>query len=832
MNFYTNVTQWGNFLLLREVVNGERLVRKVKYSPTLYAPVAKPTNLKTLDGKFVTPVKHQTIKEAKEWIQNYKDQPHMVFGNDRFSYSFIAEQFPKTVDWDIDKILIVTIDIEVQCENGFPNPKDAIEPLLSITVKNHQTKKFVVWGIGDFKTNRDDITYIKCENEMQLIKEFLIFWERHQPDVITGWNTEFFDIPYLCNRIKNLCGDDELKRLSPWRNVFDKEVYTMGRRHQLYDIQGVSHLDYFDLYRKFTYTNRESYRLDHIAYVELGEKKSGNPYETFRDWYTKDFQSFIEYNIQDVEIVDKLEDKMKLIELCLTMAYDAKVNYMDVLGSTKYWDILIFNFLKQKNIVIPQKKKAEKSEQFEGAYVKEPQVGMHEWIMSFDLNSLYPHLIMQYNISPETLYSPKKVENITVDKMLNKSIDTSILKGVTLTPNGALFKTKERGFLPEMMQTMYDDRVKYKKLMLEAKKKYEKTKNKQLLKDISKYNNIQMAKKISLNSAYGAMGNAYFRYYDMLVAEAITTAGQLSIRWIESAVNDYLNNLLKTDNEDYVIASDTDSIYVTFDKLVSQVFKETKEVSKIISFLDIVAREKIEPFIDKSYKDLHKYVKSYEQKMQMKREVIADKGVWTAKKRYILNAWDIEGVRYEEPELKIMGLEAVKSSTPEPCRNKIKEGLKIIMNGDERELNKFIQDFREKFMKLSPEDIAYPRSVNGLSKFSDSNQLFAKGAPIHVKGAILYNHLVKRDKLSNKYPYIQEGDKIKFINLKQPNVYQCSSISFMTKLPKELDFHKIVDYDTQFEKSFIEPLNFVLDKINWLVDRSYGTQGTLEDFFT
>ena len=439
---------------------------------------------------------------------------------------------------------------------------------------------------------------------------------------------------------------------------------------------------------------------------------------------------------------------------------------------------------------------------------------------------------MQYNISPETLYSSKKVEKITVDKMLNKSIDTSILKGVTLTPNGALFKTKERGFLPEMMQTMYDDRVKYKKLMLEAKKKYEKTKDKQLLKDISKYNNIQMAKKISLNSAYGAMGNAYFRYYDMLVAEAITTAGQLSIRWIESAVNDYLNNLLKTDNEDYVIASDTDSIYVTFDKLVSQVFKETKEVSKIISFLDIVAREKIEPFIDKSYKDLHKYVKSYEQKMQMKREVIADKGVWTAKKRYILNAWDIEGVRYEKPELKIMGLEAVKSSTPEPCRNKIKEGLKIIMNGDERELNKFIQDFREKFMKLSPEDIAYPRSVNGLSKFSDSNQLFAKGAPIHVKGAILYNHLVKRDKLSNKYPYIQEGDKIKFINLKQPNVYQCSSISFMTKLPKELDFHKIVDYDTQFEKSFIEPLNFVLDKINWLVDRSYGTQGTLEDFFT
>ena len=366
----------------------------------------------------------------------------------------------------------------------------------------------------------------------------------------------------------------------------------MGRRHQLYDIQGVAHLDYFDLYRKFTYAAQESYRLDHIAYVELGEKKSGNPYETFRDWYTKDFQSFLEYNIQDVELVDRLEDKMKLIELCLTMAYDAKVNFMDVLGSTKYWDILIYNFLLKKNIVIPQKRKSEKSEKFEGAYVKEPQLGMHKWIMSFDLNSLYPHLIMQYNISPETLVAQDKVKDMSVDKLLDKKVDTSILKGVTLTPNGALFKTTKRGFLPEIMQSMYDDRVKYKKRMLQAKQDYENTKNPKLLKDIAKYNNIQLAKKISLNSAYGAIGNNWFRYYDLLVAEAITTSGQLSIRWIESAVNDYLNDLLKTDNEDYVVASDTDSIYVVFDKLVDKVFKEEQDPSRVVPFLDTVARER------------------------------------------------------------------------------------------------------------------------------------------------------------------------------------------------------------------------------------------------
>ena len=832
MNFYTNISQWGNTLLLREVVNGERQTRRIKYKPTLYAPVAEPTEWKTLDGKYVTPVKFDNMKEAKEWVENYKNQPQMVFGSTMYPYNFIAESYPNTVEYDVDKILIVTIDIEVQCENGFPSPEEAVEPFLSITVKNHQSKKFVVWGIGEFKNERTDVTYVKCDDEVHLLKEFLMFWERHLPDVITGWNTEFFDIPYLCNRIKQLFGEDELKRLSPWRSVHSREVFQMGRKHQVYEIQGVAHLDYFDLYRKFTYSAQESYRLDHIAFVELGEKKSGNPYETFREWYQKDFQSFIEYNIMDVELVDKLEDKMKLIELCLTMAYDAKVNYMDVLGSTKYWDILIYNFLNKKKIVIPQKVPKTKPDKFEGAYVKDPQVGMHKWVMSFDLNSLYPHLIMQYNISPETLVTQNKVPGMNVDRLLDRKFDTTKLnKNHTITPNGALFKTNKRGFLPEIMQSMYDDRVKYKKLLLQAKQEYENTKDKKLLKDISKYNNIQMAKKISLNSAYGALGNVWFRYYDLLVAEAITTSGQLSIRWIERDVNKYLNNTLKTSGHDYVIASDTDSIYVCFDPLVSKVFAEGAETQKIVKFLDNVAREKIEPFIKKSYQHLHEYVNSYEQKMEMSREVIADKGIWTAKKRYILNVWDNEGVQYKDAQLKIMGIEAVKSSTPAPCREKIKQGLKIIMNGTEKEINTFIQEFRGEFMKLPPEEIAYPRSVNGLSKFSDASQLFAKGAPIHCKGAILYNHLVKKNKLGNKYPYIQEGDKIKFLHLKSPNIYQCSSISFMTQLPKELDFHKIVDYDVQFEKSFIEPLNFILTKINWLVDRSYGTQGTLEDFF-
>ena len=831
MNFYTNVTPWGNTLLVREYVDGERINRKVKYSPTLFCKVIKETKHKTLDGQFVTPVKHNTMKEAKEWLKSYEDQPHLIFGNTTFQYNYIADEYPSHVKWDIDKILVVTMDIEVACENGFPNPEQAIEPLLSITIKNHQNKQILVWGIGDYKNSREDVTYVKCDTEYKLVQEFLSFWQANQPDVVTGWNTEFFDIPYLCNRIKNLYDEKEINRLSPWGNVTGREVFKMGRKHQVFDIQGISHLDYYDLYRKFTYTNRESYRLDHIAHVELGESKDDNPYETFREWYLKDFQSFIDYNIQDVEIVDRLEDKMRLIELCLTMAYDAKVNYMDVLGSVKYWDILIYNELRKKNIVIPQKIQRNKDEKFEGAYVKDPQVGLHKWVMSFDLNSLYPHLIMQYNISPETLVANQKVKNITVDKMLDKKIDTSILKGVTLTPNGALFKTTTKGFLPELMQKMYDDRVKYKQLMLEAKKDYERTKDPKLKKTISKFNNIQMAKKISLNSVYGALGNVWFRYYNILVAEAITTSGQFAIRFIERSLNGYLNKILKTNGEDYIIASDTDSVYIRFDKLVGKVFKDETDKSKIVDFLDKVATDKIEPFIDKAYQELADYVNAYEQKMEMKREVIADKGIWVAKKRYILNAHDVEGVRYKEPKLKIMGVEAVKSSTPAPCREKIKEALVIIMNEDSKVLNSFIQDFRKEFMTLKPELVAYPRSVNGLLKWTESHNLFKKGAPIHCKGAILYNHLLKEKKLQGKYPFIQEGDKIKFLHMKIPNTYQSTSISFMTKLPKELNLHTIVDYDMQFEKSFVEPLKFITSMIQWQIDGSYGTQGTLEEFF-
>ena len=830
MQFYTNVAPWGNHILVREYKKGERINRKVKYSPTLYVPVQKETEWKTLDGKYADAYPFNTIKDAKKFMEQYKQQPHLVFGLDRFAYTYLYDSYPNQVDWDMDKILTITIDIETKAENGFPDPQSAAEEMLAITIKNQTTKKLVVWGIGEFKNDREDVTYINCSNENELLANFMNFWTKHYPDVVTGWNTEFFDIPYLVNRVSRILGEDRAKEFSPWGIVNPRTVYMHGRNQQVYDIIGIANLDYLQLYRKFTYTNQESYALNHIASVELGAKKNDNPYETFQEWYKKDYQSFLEYNIVDVELVDQLEDKMKLLELCLTMAYEAKVNYEDVFGQVKYWDVLIHNYLKKKKIVIPQKSHNTKVEKYEGAYVKEPQTGMHKWVMSFDLNSLYPHLIMQYNLSPETLVSGDFMKDLDVDTVL-KGVELNLPDNTTITPNGALYRKDIKGFLPEMMQEIYDDRTIYKKKMLQAKQDYENTKDPKYLKYISRYNNIQMARKISLNSAYGAIGNQYFRYYDLAIAEGITTAGQLSIRWIEKKINEYLNKLLETKDEDFVIASDTDSIYVTFDRLVNKVFKEGTDVQKIVNFLDTIATEKVEPFINRSYQTLAEMMSAYDQKMFMKREVIADKAIWTAKKRYILNAWDIEGVRYKEPQLKMMGIESQKSSTPQVIRTKIKEALQIIMKGGENELNDFLTSYRDEFNKLPPETIAFPRSCNGLKKFASDSSIYQKRTPIHVKGALVYNHLLKEKGLAHKFQSVMEGDKIKFLELKQPNPIACNVISFMGALPKELDIDRYVCYDSQYMKSFIEPLSFITNVIGWKIDRSFGTQTTLDDFF-
>jgi DNA polymerase elongation subunit (family B) len=498
-----------------------------------------------------------------------------------------------------------------------------------------------------------------------------------------------------------------------------------------------------------------------------------------------------------------------------------------VFFQVRTWDAIIYNYLKKRNIVIPPKDRSEKSDKFAGAYVKEPIPGKYDWVVSFDLNSLYPHLIMQYNISPETLLEERH-PSATVERILNRKVEFGDYKDYAICPNGAMYRKDVRGFLPELMEKMYNDRVIFKKKMLIAKQQYEKTKTKELEKEIARCNNIQMAKKISLNSAYGAIGNQYFRYYKLANAEAITMSGQVSIRWIESKMNSYLNKILKTNDVDYVIASDTDSIYLNMGPFVETVYKgREKTTEEVVGFLDKVCSMEFEKYIESSYQELADYVNAYDQKMQMKRENIADRGIWTAKKRYILNVWDSEGVRYDEPKLKIMGLEAVKSSTPAPCRQKIKDALKIVMTKTEDEMISFIDNFRKAFNKLPPEEISFPRSINDVDKHKSSSTLYSKGTPIHARGALLYNHLIKEKKLDKKYAKIQNGEKIKFCYLKLPNPIHENVISYIQEFPKEFGLDKYIDYDLQFSKAFLEPMKVILDAINWRVEKTVN----LESFF-
>jgi DNA polymerase elongation subunit (family B) len=846
--FYTSVEIWGGKILYRGVENGKRVRLKVDYNPTLFVPSDKPTKYTTIHGEYVGPVKPGSIRDCRDFVKQYEGVENFkVYGNQRYQYCFIADEFDDTVDWDISQIRVANIDIEVGEPDGggFPEPDKADGALTAITIKINGN--YVTFGCGDYVNRRSDLSYTKCYDEFDLIRKFLGWWQSEYPDIITGWNVQNFDIPYLVNRIAKLLGETEARKLSPWGVINDKLVdLGMNRKIKSYSILGIATLDLLDLYQRYAPDGKsqESYKLDNIGHVELGERKlSYEEFGTLQNLYKEDYQKFIDYNIKDVDLVDRIDEKNKLIELALTLSYDNKCNYEDVFAQVRMWDVICFHHLKAKNIVVPPIERHEKEAAYVGAYVKDPIIGFHNWVASFDVNSEYPSVIMGSNISPETIVEPDSYSdcmrsiissNVSVDKLLNQSIDTSCLKSdnVCLTANGQFYRRDKQGFMPEMVEKMFNDRKVYKKKMLDAEQEYENekdpTKKTEIKKRIAKYKNLQLSKKVSLNSLYGALGSKYFRFFDLRNAIAVTTTSQLSIRWIENAINSYLRKILKT-GDDYVIAVDTDSVYLHLAQLVSKTIGGDCDPAKGIAFLDKVCEVGIQPVIDKCCSSLGKYTNVYQQKIVMKREVLADKAIWTAKKRYILNVHNSEGVQYAQPKKKVMGLEMIKSSTPTACRDKLREVVDVIFDADESAVQEFIQQFRGEFQTLPLSDISFPRGVNGMVKYADKRSIYASGCPIHVRGSLVYNNILRVHGLTDKYPLINNGEKIKFIFLKEPNTVQSNVIAFpQGGIPEEFDLHKYIDYNTQFDKSFLEPLKIILEAIGWKAERT----ASLEDFFS
>ena len=827
MDWYTNVSKIGDYLYVRGVKNGKPQAERILYEPVVYIETERETGFTSIDGKNLKPLRFDTLRECHDFTNQHKESNLKIYGFPHWHHQYILDNYADTENkWDRKHIRTFNIDIEVFSDEGFPTPREAAFPITAICLHDSFTDKFVVFATGSWKKENSELPkeivdktfFVPCKDEFTLMKNFISYWKDFPPDIVTGWNVEFFDMPYIHNRMINL--GFEPRKLSPHHFIFCKEVPTAHGNEQSIDMYGISVLDYMTMYKKQKV--QDSYRLDNIAEIELGQKKLDySEVAGLHNLYKENFQKYIDYNIQDVNLVKELDEKLGLIDAQIAAATMACINYDETSSVTRTWDALInkeMSFSNQKPIYHQTKKELTKT--IAGGYVKEPQVGKHGWCMSFDLNSLYPHLIMQYNISPETLHQtyqlwPESSDQARLERFINRE-EFDAPPNHCVAASGHAYDTSFEGIIPRIMRRMYKERKAMKKIMLEKQKRGESY----AYEDLRQY-----VLKISLNSGYGAYANRYYRWFDVRLGESITLSGQLAIRTSEKAINDWMNKLLKTD-EDYVIAIDTDSNYVNVQPLVDKFFAD-KTREQIVDILDKVAEEQVQKVIADGYDQLAEYTRAFENAMVMEREAIASSAFWTAKKRYAMAVWNMEGVAFkDDPKIKIQGLEAIRSSTPASCRKPLLELIKLTLMEDEETVQAFVAEFKEKFMAMPEEDISMPRSMNNVTRQTRKDLQFNKGTPPHVRGAIMYNRLLEKYDLKN-WETIKDGEKGKFIYLRVPNNVGTDVISFATSIPDEFNVRQYIDKELMFQKVILDPAKNILEPIGWTAEK----QNDLLDFF-
>jgi DNA polymerase elongation subunit (family B) len=822
--------------------NGQRLQEKIPFRPELFVPnqTDAPSEYSCYDGTALSIRNFNNIKEAKGFLEQYSSVDNFkIYGTNNFPAQFISKHFPNDIEYNLNHLRLFNLDIETMSDEGFPEPKNANSKITAITVKDVKNDIFYVWGVKDFKPHLPNIVYkqYSLDTEKEMLADFIAFWQMNYPDIVSGWFIRTFDIPYLYNRITKICGQTVANKMSCWGIIWEKKTNTQKistrADQQEYDIHGLSVLDYVDLYKKFQTGQEASYKLDHIAMINLGEKKL--EYEgSLHQLFTNDYQKYVEYNIQDVSLIDKLENKLKYIELVLEISYRGKVpQYVDSLGTTRYWETLIYHDLYKKKIIPPIKTHGElKEKQFRGAYVKDPIPGKYKWVVDFDFSSLYPSLIRQLSIGPETIVKnvPQELQDLanslTLEKLLNNEIDTSLLKkyNYSMGANGAFYK-HEKSFLSELVGGIFDDRQVYRKQMIGIDQIIQKT-NKEdkepyynLVQDKQRLDIKQLALKILINSVYGGLGTQYFQYYDVTNAEAVTVTGQYIIQRTEKEINKYLNILNKTTGFDFAIAMDTDSIFLNLAPIVDKIFKDQSNEQKITDFIDRLCKEKITPFMTNLFKDISEQLNCFENHLVMKREVIASVAIWKAKKRYAMSVLDKEGVRFEKPKFSVTGLEVVSSSTPMICQDKLEEGLKICLSGNEKQLQEFIYKFKNEFFSLDPREIAISKSVSDIEKYAS----LPKGTPFNARAALNFNRLLRKHSMEKTHESIKSGNKLKYVPLRMPNIIHDDVIGFIDKLPKEFGLHKYVDYNEQFEKVFLAPMRPIATILGWELEKRNKT---------
>lgn len=833
--FYTSVDVYGSSILVREVRDGIRSNRKEQWRPTLYMrdQGKEDSGLRSLYGDRVKPIQPGTIRDCKDFAKQYENVSGFdIFGQLNYQLQYMSQY--AMGDWDFKQVKCLGIDIECKVPpgGGFPKPENALGEINLITLQDVHTKRCYTFGTLEKPEKCDYTNYTYCIDEANLLKMFLAFWEQNMPDVVTGWNSNGFDLPYIINRIKKVLGEDYVKKLSPWGMVDCEMKEYKGKMELKFRITGVQCLDYMLLMKKFTYGGRESWSLGAVASEELDETKRANPGKTFEDFYTNYPDLFIDYNVQDTKLVTKMDEKMQLLQMALTIAYMARVNFEDVYSPVKLWDNIIHNMLIAEGVVVPQRKHTGLGgDAIVGAYVKDPKPGMYYDVGSIDATSLYPSLMLTLNLSPETYLGQaySTIEMCLDGNYVNKD------PNVSMGANGSLFDKTKLGVIPRLIVDYMTRRKTTKKEMLgleqeaENFKKAGDYKSAEALKNkIASLNNLQMAIKILMNSLYGAMANKGFRFFNSDVAESITSTGQLYLRSIEKQIDEDLAAVFKIAKTTMMVYADTDSVYFSLKDVIDKYAPGASELQRI-NMIEKLTLDKIVPAVNKITEQVSRDINAYSHKIIFKNEIAADKVIWLGKKMYVCRVHSSEGVRYAKPKYKTMGISLVRSSTPKVVQDSLRNSLDTIFTKGESDTQQYIQTTRTDFMKFTPEEVAFPRGVSNVGEYSSSANIYRERTPIHCRAALLHNHLIDKLGLGNVYEKIKDGDKLKFIYLRSPNPIHENVIGWSAdgKLPEEFGLHKYIDWELQFEKTFKDAIENIIEPIGW----STEPRATLDEFF-
>lgn len=808
--FYTSIEARGNNVLYRGYENGMPIERKIPYKPHLFTATNEETPWKSFStGRNVKRKDFESISEFKDFIKKYDEiENFKLYGCENIVRQYTANEFRGDIDWDYKQMQIWLFDIETKAEGGFPKPELAQQEILLITMMNHHSKKIYTWSTqaidDDNPVYEYDIDFRLFDTEKDMLKDFLLFWSSTRIDVISGWNSERFDIPYIVNRIKNILSEKLVNMLSPWGDVRDRLVHIMNDSYVTYDILGIAHLDYLDIYKKFTPGQKESFKLDFIAEIELGKNKLEMPGESFKDNYTYHWQQFVHYNVIDVHLLHELESKLFQIRLAMQVAFMAKVNFDDVISAMRIWESIIYSYFLDEGIVEDLKKKSNERVKIVGAYVHDPKPGKRGWVISIDATSLYPSIMMQNNISPECVMG---MIDMSIDDMVAEKHVGTVDDGIILSANGLVTSKEKEGFIPILVRRMFDLRKMTKTNMLDLKK------NNAPEEEYKALDVAQNAFKIAANSFYGITALPHFKYYDYRMAEAITSTGQVFIKKTKQYVDDIFTKLVGKEME-YAFYCDTDSVYIDVDAFVKKTCAG-KTDQEIVDYLENLIFKVVQPTLNKKLDALAKTMGIDDCRISFKLECIGNGYIQVAKKRYVFDILYSEGVRYQEPKMKVMGIEIVRSSTPSIVKDYLKKAVKLCLSESESNLQKYVKTVKQEFLSQPYTAISFPRGCNGLTTYSNTASIYEKGCPIHVRAALLHNHHLKKNNLDTKYPLIAEGDKIKFVALKMPNPIFENVIGFQSKLPSELKLDQYVDYGMQFEKAFLSPLETILETIGW-----------------